>query len=238
MNIAIIFAGGRGERLHDYSRPKQFLEYRGKPVVVYTIEVFQQHPDIDGIVVACLDDWMPYLRRQIKKHHLTKVTEVVAGGRTGQDSIFNALDCAERLFPGGTVVLIHDGVRPLVADYTITENLRTVREKGSCVTCVPAVETIIVEKEDDTLNSPCRDKTMIARAPQSFILSEVLAVHRQARQEGKHNFVDTCSMMQHYGHSFHTVTGTMENIKITTPADYFMFRAIIESREEGAVFGY
>ena len=89
MNVAVIFAGGQGGRMQRYSRPKQFLEYRNKPVVVYTIEIFQHIPEIDGIVVACLEDWIPYLRIQVRKFHLDKVVEIVPGGKRGQDSIYN-----------------------------------------------------------------------------------------------------------------------------------------------------
>lgn len=237
MNIAIIFAGGQGNRMHEYSRPKQFLEYRGKTVVTYTIEVFQRHPLIDGIIVVSLESWIPYVKQQIENNRLTKVVEVVAGGTTGQDSIYNGLECAARLYPDDTIVLLHDGVRPLVTGLTIAENIRIVKEKGNCITCVPATETFIIN-QDSKLAIPNRRTSMIARAPQSFMLRDVMALHRQARQDGIHDFVDTCTMMHHYGRSFETVTGSLENIKITTPADFFMFRSIMEAREEGVLFGW
>ena len=236
MNVAVIFAGGQGGRMHRYSRPKQFLEYRNKPVVVYTIEIFQQIPEIDGIVVACLEDWIPYLRSQVKKYHLNKVVEIVPGGKRSQDSIYNGLVCVEQHYPDDTMVLIHDGVRPLAMEKNIVECIEVAKEKGNCVVCVPAMETIIVRSEG-SLNIIDRDTSLIARAPQCFVLKDVLAAHRQAQAEGIHDFVDTCTMMRHYGHELHTIIGSMENIKITTPADYFMFRSIIEAREEGAIFG-
>ena len=237
MNVAVIYAGGQGSRLHNYSRPKQFLEFRGKPVVVYTIEIFQHIQEIDAIVVACLEDWIPYLRTQIEKYNLEKVVEIVPGGRRGQDSIYNGLLCAEQHFPDDTMVLIHDGVRPLAMEKTIIECIEVAKEKGNCVVCVPATETLIVRGADGALDVPDRDSSLMARAPQCFVLKDILEAHRKALAEGIHDFVDSCTMMHHYGHEFHTILGTMENIKITTPADYFMFRAIIEAREEGAVFG-
>ena len=237
MNLAVIYAGGQGSRLHNYSRPKQFLEFRGKPVVVYTIEIFQHIQEIDAIVVACLEDWIPYLRTQIEKYNLEKVVEIVPGGRRGQDSIYNGLLCAEQHFPDDTMVLIHDGVRPLAMEKTIIECIEVAKEKGNCVVCVPATETLIVRGADGALDVPDRDSSLMARAPQCFVLKDILEAHRKALAEGIHDFVDSCTMMHHYGHEFHTILGTMENIKITTPADYFMFRAIIEAREEGAVFG-
>jgi 2-C-methyl-D-erythritol 4-phosphate cytidylyltransferase len=236
MNVAVIFAGGQGNRLHHYSRPKQFLEFRGKPIVVYTIEIFQHIAEIDGIVVACLEDWIPYLRIQVEKYRLTKVVEIVPGGKRGQDSIYNGLACVEKHYPDDTMVLIHDGVRPLAMEKSIVECIEVAKEKGNCVACVPAMETIIVRSEG-ALDVIDRDTSLIARAPQCFVLKDVLAAHRQAQAEGRHDFVDTCTMMRHYGHEFHTILGAMENIKITTPADYFMFRSIIEAREEGTIFG-
>ena len=121
MNVAVIYAGGQGSRLQRYSRPKQFLEFRGKPIVVYTIEVFQHIHEVDAIVVVCLEDWIPYLRTQVKKYHLDKVVEIVPGGRKGQDSIYNGLVCASQHYADDTMVLIHDGVRPLAMDKTIIE---------------------------------------------------------------------------------------------------------------------
>lgn len=237
MNIAVIFAGGQGLRMHHYSRPKQFLEYRGKPVVIYTLEVFEQHSDIDGVVVVCLEDWIPYLRNQITKYHLKKVVDIVPGGKTGQDSIYNGLECVERHYPDDTVVLIHDGVRPLVKEDTITECIRTTHDKGSCVVCVPATETFVIVQDNDFPIVPERNKCLLARAPQCFVLRDILAVHRMAREENRHDFIDTCTMVNHYGRTFHTVIGSQDNIKITTPTDFFMFRAIQEALEEGVIFG-
>lgn len=238
MNIAVIFAGGHGNRLHIQSRPKQFFEFRGKPIVVYAIEVFQHVQEVDAIVVVCLDDWIPYLRRQVEKYELTKVLDIVPGGEKGQDSIYKGLVCAKQHFSDDSIVLIHDGVRPLAMEKTVIECIETTKKKGNCVVCVPATETVAIKNTDGSLEVPNRDNVLMFRAPQCFILKDVLEAHQKALAEGKHDFIDTSSMMNHYGYELHTVTGTAENIKITTPADYFMFKAIIEAREESAVFGF
>ena len=237
MNAAVIFAGGQGSRLYNHSRPKQFLEFRGKPLVVYTIEVFQHIKEIDAIVVVCLEDWIPYLRRQIEKNKLTKVVDIVPGGKKGQDSIYNGLVCAKQHFTEDSMVLLHDGVRPLETEKTIIECIEVAKAKGNCVVCVPAMETVVIRNADGSIDVPDRGTALIARAPQCFVLKDVLEAHQKALEEDRHDFVDTCSMMKHYGHELHTILGSIENIKITTPADYFMFRAIIEAKEEGAVFG-
>ena len=237
MNIAVIFAGGQGDRMRLYSRPKQFLEFRNKPVLVYTIERFQYHPEIDAIIVACLKDWIPYIQEQLKKYQLTKVADVVTGGDTGQDSIYNGLEYASKHYPEDSVVLIHDGVRPLIKADAISECIKMTKEKGSCVTCVPSMETPVIKEADGSIMVLARAAVITARAPQCFRLCDVLAVHQRAKEDGIHDFVDTCTMMHHYHQPFHIIMGSFENIKITRPADYFLFRAIEEAREESEVFG-
>ena len=240
MNIGVIFAGGSGRRMNTKSRPKQFLEYNGKPIIVYTLELFDNHPMIDGIVVVCIEDWIPFLEKQLKKFEINKVVKIVKGGNSGQESIYNGLVAAEEYTKeaSDTVVLIHDGVRPLITEETITENINTVKEKGNCITCIPATETFIVKQEDGSLEIPTRDNSLIARAPQSFYLNDIIGAHRQAQKEGKTDFIDSCSMMSYYGHRMNTIIGPMENIKITTPTDFFIFKAMVEVHENQQIFGF
>ena len=237
-NIAIIFAGGTGNRMNTVSRPKQFLELRGKPIIIYTLELFDNHPEIDGIVVACLESWIPFLQKQIKKFEISKVVEVVPGGETGQESIYNGLEAASKHYDEDSIVLIHDGVRPLITEKTISDNIDVVKKYGNCITCVPATETFVVRQLDGSLEIPSRDDSLIARAPQSFVLKDIFAAHRQALSEGIDNFIDSCTMMSHYGREIHTITGPMENIKITTPTDFFIFRAMVEVHENQQIFGF
>lgn len=238
MNIGLIFAGGSGRRMNTKSRPKQFLEFRGKPIIIYTLELFDNHPDIDGIVVVCLQEWIPYLQKMLRKFEINKVNDIVPGGETGQDSIRAGLDAAEKRYPNDSIVLIHDGVRPLITEQTISDNIECVRRFGSCITCIPATETFIVKREDEGLNIPSRADSLIARAPQSFYLSDILSAHRQATDEGRHDFIDSCTMMSHYGYKLHTVDGPVENIKITTPTDFFIFKAMVDVHENQQIFGF
>ncbi len=239
MNIAAIFAGGSGVRMHTKSRPKQFLELNGKPIIIYTLELFDNHPQVDAIVVACIDSWIPFLKKMIRKFEITKVVEIVEGGETGQDSIYNALQAAERIAKGEeATVMIHDGVRPLITEQTITDNLKTVEEFGSCITCIPATETFVVKQADGSLEIPERANSLIARAPQSFRLADIMTAHRRAIIEGRHDFIDSCTMMSHYGYTLKTIIGPMENIKITTPTDFFIFRAMVEVHENQQIFGF
>lgn len=239
MNIAVIFAGGAGKRMHTKARPKQFLELNGKPIIIYTLELFDNHPQIDAIVVACIEPWIPFLKKMIRKFEINKVVSIVPGGETGQDSIYNALCAAEEYAAGReATVLVHDGVRPLITEDTITENIKTVAGYGSCITCVPATETFVVRQSDGSLDIPSRADSLIARAPQSFRLADIMSAHRKARSEGRHDFIDSCTMMSHYGHTLHTIIGPMENIKITTPTDFFIFRAMVQVHENQQIFGF
>lgn len=237
-NLALIFAGGSGKRMNTISRPKQFLELNGKPVIIYTLELFDNHSDIDGIVVVCIESWIPFLKKQLKKFEISKVKEIVPGGETGQDSIFNGLKAARRYYPVDANVLIHDGVRPLITEQTITDCIKATEEKGNCITCVPATETFVVTQDDGTLNIPSRKDSLIARAPQCFKLGDILTAHTKAQKENRHDFIDSCTMMSHYGHKINTIIGPMENIKITTPTDFFIFRAMVEVHENQQIFGF
>jgi len=240
MNIAVIFAGGSGARMNTKSRPKQFLEYNGKPIIIYTLELFDNHPLIDGIVVVCLESWIPFLEKMLKKFEIDKVIKIVKGGDTGQESIFNGLVAAEEYADkeDETIVLIHDGVRPLIKEDTITDNIEKVKVSGSCITCIPATESFVVRQPDGSLKIPSRPNSLIARAPQSFYLKDIIGMHRKARSEGKYDFIDSCTMMNYYGFELATLIGPMENIKITTPTDYFVFKAMVEIHENQQIFGF
>ena len=174
MNIAVIFAGGSGSRMHTKSRPKQFLNLHGKPILIYTIELFEEHPLVDAVVCVCIEGWIPRLRAMLEKHDIRKVVDVVPGGATGQESIFRGLCAAEAYVRGLSasgarhVVMIHDGVRPLIDEATITANIQKVEECGSCITCAPAIETVIIGESDGSIDIPPRKNCMMARAPQSF----------------------------------------------------------------------
>ncbi len=232
MNIAIIFAGGVGVRMNSKEKPKQFLQLHGKPIIIYTLEVFEHHPQIDGIIVACVPEWIMYLQKLLIKFHIKKVSAIVPGGESGQMSIFNGLAAAEKLFPDDSVVLIHDGVRPLINEKIITDNIEQVKKCGSAITTAPTVETFVLVNEDmSVVEIPQRRLSKLAKAPQSFVLNDIISVHRQAQQEGITNSIDSCTLMSMYSKPLTLVEGPVENIKITTPADYYFFKAIVEAKE-------
>lgn len=238
MNIGVIFAGGIGQRMKTTKRPKQFLEMHGKPIIIYTLEIFERHPQIDGIVVSCVADWIPYLNELLEKFHITKVKKVVPGGETGQMSIYNGLVAAKDVAgEEKSIVLVHDGVRPLINEQVITNNIKSVQENGSAITSAIVKETIMVVKDDNSIDYvPDRAHSRVAKAPQSFWLNDILAVHHQAQQEGIRDFIDSCTMMKHYGHNLFLIDGPYENIKITTPDDFYTMRALLDAQENAQIY--
>lgn len=233
MNIAVIFAGGVGSRMNSTDRPKQFLMVHGKPIIVHTLEIFQNHPLIDGIIVVCVEGWIDYMEELKYHYRLDKIGKVVPGGETGQLSIYNGLKTAADIYGvDDNIVLIHDGVRPLVGEETITANIESVKEFGSAITSVPAQETvIIVDGNEEVQEIVDRSSARLARAPQSFFLKEVLACQEEAIAQGLTNMTDTCTLMKHFNKKLVTIPGERNNIKITTPEDFYMFRALSDAKE-------
>ncbi len=239
MNIAVIFAGGIGKRMNSKALPKQFLKLYGKEIIIYTLEHFENHKEIDAIVVACVEEWIPFLNELINKYRMKKVKKVVSGGKTGQESIYYGLKAAKSIAGNEkSIVLIHDGVRPLINRKLISDCIRSTKERGNAITAVPAIETIICSENKSTVSKMIdRSECMLARAPQCFFLDEILENHKRAIQEKKIDFIDSASMMLYYGSELYLVEGPVENIKITTPMDYYTFKAMMEADENSQLFG-
>ena len=239
MNTAVIFAGGVGKRMHSKDIPKQFLKMHDKPIIIHTIELFENNPEIDAIVISCVRDYMGYMNELVTKFNLKKVQSIVPGGATGQESIYNGLKAAEKIGNRGKdIVLIHDGVRPLINEKTIHDNIESVKQHGSAITSVKAKETIIVVDDNEAIASVNdRPHSRLARAPQSFYLDDILTAHEKAIKEQRKDFIDSCSMMTFYGKKLFLVDGPQENIKITTPDDFYTMRALLDAKENAQIYG-
>lgn len=178
MNVAVIFAGGTGQRMRNTARPKQFLELYGKPIIIYTLEIFQNHPEIDAIVVPCVAGWHEYLQKIAEEYGITKLLRIVPGGKTTQDSKLNALYALREVCKDEDIVLMHDAVRPLITPKLIDDNIAAVKTFGSAITVDPFTETGIVSEDGQTVSETIeRQKLYIAKAPQSFYYGDVLAAH-------------------------------------------------------------
>lgn len=233
---AIIFAGGVGTRMHSKDLPKQFLRIHGKPIIAWTIGVFQRCKSVDNIVVSCNEEWIDYCQTIVAEYNLDKVRTIVPGGKTGQLSIYSGLrSAADYSETASTIVLIHDGVRPLINEETVVRNVDSVVNYGSSITCVKAKETIL-RQSDDGIEIIPRESVLLARAPQGFILSDILTAHEDAREAGRFDYVDSASLMKAYGHPLHIIEGPDENIKITTQDDYYSMRAILDSQENNQLY--
>ena len=233
MNIGVIFAGGSGVRMGS-GIPKQFLEIDGIPILVYTLKLFQHHKKIDKIYLSVLKDYIPYAQSLIEEYRITKVASVLAGGATAQDSIYIALQKAAEENPGDSIVLLHDGVRPCVSYDVISENIRGVQENGNAITCTSCYETILLSKDGNSVDKvPFRKETFAAQAPQSFFLKDIIRYHDiiRASENGYENMVDACTIVTSLGVKAHMVEGNRGNIKVTTPEDVYMFRALLQYKE-------
>ncbi len=239
-NVAIIFAGGSGARMGS-GIPKQFIEVNGKPIIIHTLDIFEDHPLINEIYVACREDYIPTLSKLAKKFMINKLVKIVAGGTTGQDSIYKALSAAAENNGDDTVVLIHDGVRPCINEEVINDNINCVLKNGSAITCTPMIETPIVSYDGTKVDAaPPRSEYYTAQAPQSFYLGDVMAAHNVTRKDNPmyEGIVDTCTLMRKLGKEVSIVKGPSGNIKVTTPEDLYAFRAMIEYRETRHIFGF
>lgn len=238
MNIAVIFAGGTGQRMRNTARPKQFLELYGKPIIIYTLEIFQNHPEIDAIVVPCVAGWHDYLKKIAEKYGITKLIRIVPGGKTSQESKLNALHAIRDICSDDDVVLMHDAVRPLITPKVIDDNLAAVKAHGNAITVDPFTETGIVSEDGKTVSETIeRQKLYIAKAPQSFYYGDVLAAHEAAKSMPNEITIDTCTIMTALGKSLYFVPCECSNIKITKPEDYYIFKAIHDLRESQMVLG-
>lgn len=232
MNVAVIFAGGTGSRMNLDNIPKQFLTHHDKPILIYTIEKFQNHDEIDGIIIVMLVEWIDRTWELVKQYRIDKVRAVVPGGRTGLESRFNGLLKAEELYDGDTVILMHDGVRPFIDNVTISKDIASVKEHGSAITVAPAVETVALKTENGLIGEIMdRSLCQLAKAPQCFYLKDLLDAHRKVFESGQTDLIDTAFLMQSQGYPLYTVEGRPENIKITTPNDYYTFCALIDAEE-------
>lgn len=236
MNIAIIFAGGRGERLNNsFELPKQFLKIEGKEILIHTLLKFEKHSEIDKIYLSVLKEYMAFTRGLIERYGIEKVCKIVEGGSTAQESIYNAIKTASEENKSDSIVLIHDGVRPIITNKVISDNILGVKNYGTAVTVVPCYETIIESRDGLSTNHvPIRKETFKAQAPQSFRLGEILEAHEKIRKSDNpyQDIVDSCTLFNKLGKNTHLVSGNFGNIKVTTPEDVYILKGILEYQNE------
>ncbi|WP_333650838.1 IspD/TarI family cytidylyltransferase [Lacrimispora sp.] len=237
MAKVLIFAGGTGKRMNSYSKPKQFLEMHGKPIIIYTLEHFEYHEEIDGIVVVCIKEWIEELKGLLNRYGITKILNIVPGGDTGHDSIYCGLEAMREYCLKDDIVLIHDGVRPLINEELISNNIEAVKKHGNAITSEPVRESVVrCVAGSSIIDVPPRDQMFVAKAPQSFRFGDILKLYEMAQDDGLKT-IDSSHLCSLYNVRMHMVMSTKNNIKITEPADFYIYRAIYEAMENQQIFG-
>ena len=232
-NIALVIAGGVGARMGQ-DIPKQFINVYDKPVIIYTLEAFQKHKDIDAIEVVCLDGWHEVLRAYAKQFGIAKLENIVSGGKNGQDSIRNGLyDIYKRYNDKDDIVLIHDAIRPMLDQEVISDNIKVCRQYGNAITVVPCTAAML--KTFDSLSTTeqvARDNLKITQTPQAFFVEDIVDAHQEALSKGITNSVASCTMYIELGRKLYMSKGSEKNLKLTTTEDIEIFKALLNAKKD------
>ena len=229
-NIGLVIAGGSGNRMHQ-DIPKQFITVHERPVIVYTLEAFQNHPEIDAIAVVCIEGWEQVLWAYVKQFNITKLKYVVPGGKNGQDSIRNGVYELEKHYDKDDIVLIHDAIRPMVSAEIISDCINKTRKYGDAITVIPCAEAMM-QTEDGMVSTGSypRDNLKRTQTPQGFRLGKICDLHRRALEAGITNSVASCTLMIEMGEQVHFSAGSEKNIKLTTVEDIDIFKALLKAK--------
>ena len=230
MTIAVIIAGGSGQRMKQ-EIPKQFIHVYDKPVIIYTLECFQSHPQIDVIEVVCIEGWEHSLWAYANQFGITKLRHVVPGGKNGQESIRNGVFALEKRYSPEDVVLIHDAIRPMVSAEIISDCIVKTRQCGCAIAAIPCAEAMLQTEDGDVSSgSYPRDKLKRTQTPQGFFLGRICDLHRRAQRAGVTDSVASCTLMIEMGEQVHFSVGSEKNIKLTTVDDIDIFKALLTVR--------
>ena len=215
MVTAVVFAGGVGARMKSVEIPKQFLEVDGKPIIIRTLENFQQHSEVDNIVIACLEAWIEKLDELVKKHCITKVLKIVPGGENGHGSIHNGLLAAQQYADnkGEDIVLICDGVRPLLSDELISNCIKTAREYQTAVPVTRSIDSVLESKDGKTCSKSLpRGEMFITQAPQGYTMNKIMWAHDEAEKRGITNPISSSELLIELGEAVQIFIGDRDNI--------------------------
>lgn len=230
-NIALLIAGGSGNRMGQ-SIPKQFLTVNEKPVIIYTLEAFQKHPEIDEIAVVCIDGWQTALQAYANQFNITKLKHIILGGKNGQDSIRNGVYELKKHYSPDDIVLIHDAIRPMVSSEIISDCIRVTREKGNAITIVPCAEAMMQTEDGEvSTGSYPREHLKRTQTPQGFLIGKICDLHKRAIENGITNSVASCTLMIEMGEQVYFSTGSEKNIKLTTVEDIDIFKALLLAKK-------
>lgn len=232
MNIALIIAGGKGERMKSPT-PKQFLVIEGKPVIIHTLEKFDQHKDIDLIAVVCIKGWEDDLQNYAIQYGIKKLKHIIPGGSVGQESIKNGIMALADIYSDDSVVLIHDAIRPNLSSTIISNCITSIKDHGLSVVVIPCNEAMM-ETTDGVSSTRAypRDQLRRTQTPQGACLGQLVALHEKAAEMGITNSIATCTLATEVGERIWFVEGSFKNVKITTPEDIDIFRSLLEVKDQ------
>lgn len=232
MNIALLTAAGVGSRMGQ-DVPKQFIHIKNKPLIIYTLEAFQKHPNIDAIIVVTLPSWIDVLRAYAKQFNITKLKWIVPGGKDGQESIFNGISELKKHCSDDDVIMVHDGNRCLVSSEIISANLATFKKYGDAVTAIPVVEVVFDSDSGENSREVLdRDRLWRTQTPHTYTLGKLYWAHEEAKKRKLKRTAATCELMSLLGNTVHFSKGSEENLKITTVEDIKIFTALLNVKKE------
>ncbi len=241
MNTALILAAGVGQRMRNGGLPKQFLKIMGKPIIVYTLEKFENCREVDGIVVVCHGSYIEYMKRLVADYKIGKAKKVIVGGDSRQSSVRKGLEALwEDNGRTQDIVVIHDGVRPLVDTAVINENIRVAKLYGCAVTVHPVTESVVITGGEEAVLGDFKKRadTYSMTAPQTFRLGEILeAYQKEATEEEGMPLLDAAMVYSRTGRKVRLVKEHGTNLKITTPEDFYFLRAVLDLEENKYIFG-
>lgn len=242
MTYAMILAAGVGQRMRNGGLPKQFLKLMGKPIIVYTLEKFEQSEEIDKIVIVCHGSYIEYMQELVDLYHIKKVGQIIVGGSDRQGSLQRGLEMIqEDGAKNEDIIVIHDGVRPLVSKTTIQENIRVAKQYGAAITVHPVTESVVVTDTDEVHmnNFKKRADTYSMTSPQTFQFGKLSEkfTNKEFLEAGNIPLLDAAMVYAQSGETVHLVKEQGVNLKITTPEDFYFLKAILELEENKYIFG-
>lgn len=232
MNIALILAGGYGSRT-EQDIPKQFMNVYDKPLIIYTLENFERHPEIDGIAVVCLEGWHEVLRAYARQYKISKLKWIFSGGNDGQESTGKGIESLKDVCSESDVIMVHDAIRPFITAEVITDGIKKCMEKGSGLSAVRCQETIV--RTDDGISGSeniARTEIMRVQTPQAYRYGKAVWAYEEARRQGITGEVYINTLMLRLGEKLYFSKGTEKNVKVTTIDDLEVFKALLKMERE------
>lgn len=233
MVVALLTAAGTGSRMGQ-DIPKQFMHVENKPIIIHTMEAFQNHPGIEAIMVVTLPSWIDVLKAYANQFNITKLKWVIAGGSTGQESIKNGLMKLRGELNEDDIIMVHDGNRCMVSSEIISNSLAIFKARGSAVAAVPCVEAVFRSGDDgvsSTVSIP-REQLFRTQTPHTYTLGKLMWAHEEAEKRNIKNTAASCTLMQELGEIVYFSKGSEENIKITTVDDMMIFKALLHTKKD------